>query len=112
MVEPQELERDVRRVGREMHKTAEEAQRVASEQKELERTRQAQVALSTAWQPEAVRNKQQQLLAQNPIEPRWRLATLQHARADAEVRQHMQGAALSLAPVMLHRPASSNKASC
>ena len=89
VLDPQELERDVRRVSREILKTAEEAQRVVSEQKELERARLAQVALSTAWQPEAVRSRQQQLLAQHPIEPRWRIATLQHARADAEVRHHV-----------------------
>ena len=61
---------------------------MAVEQKDLERTRQAQVALFTAWQPEAVRSRQQHLLAQKPIEPQWRIAALQHARVDAEVCPH------------------------
>jgi len=85
-VSPQELERDVRSVRQKLRATAADAQQMAVEQKDLERTRQAQVALSTAWQPEAVRSRQQQLLAQTPIEPQWRIAALQHARADAEVR--------------------------
>ena len=80
----QELERDVRDVKQKIRATAEDAQRMAAEHKELERTRQAQVALSS-WQPQAVRSRQQQLVAQKPIEPRWRVAALQHARADAEV---------------------------
>ena len=81
----------MRSVKQKIRATAEDAQRMAVEQKELERTRQAQVALSTAWQPEAVRSRQQQLLAQTPVEPRWRVAALQHARADAEVCSHNPG---------------------
>ena len=48
------------------------------------RHRQASVALG-AWQPQAVRSQQQQLVAQIPVDAAWRVRNLQQCQADAEV---------------------------